>query len=135
MYFLQLPQQGIQQTVGHSLPASSFLMLLLGLTVVMHITPGTLADIAEMVTTGTYHMIPSLFFLNEHEAIGTSLPIFEMLLKIILTWTFVRGEQTLLTKFYVALRTLEAVFFRVDDSVAAFGGTELQIGIAGCLLP
>jgi hypothetical protein len=67
-------------------------------------------------------MVASLFLLDEHQTVGATFPILEVLLEVVLTWTFVLGKQALFAELDVAFGTLEPVLFGVDDGPAVLGG-------------
>ena len=122
MDLLHMSEQGVQQAIGHSLSTASLFAVFLGLAVVVHVAPGALTHVAEVVAAGADHMVASLFLLDEHQAVGATLPILEVFLEVILTWTFVLGKQALFAELDVAFWTLEPVLFDVDDGPAVLGG-------------
>ena len=130
-----LSEEGAQNAVGQSLFAAGFLPLLPGFAVVVDVAPGALADVAEVVAAGAYHVVPPLVLLNEHQTVRTPLPVLEVLLKVVLAGPLMFGQQTLLAEPDPALAALKFMVLDVDDALAPLRRTQLQVGIVHSLLP
>ena len=82
MDFLHVSKQSVHNAVCQPFSTAFLLVLILRFAMMMDVTPGSLADIAEMIAACANHMVTSLIFLDEHETVRASFPIFEVLLEI-----------------------------------------------------
>ena len=73
-------------------------------TLVMLWIPITQANIAKLVTASASHMVTALVSLDKDFTLGAAFPIWKLLLKVYIAWTFMLSKHALKTKWNVAFR-------------------------------
>jgi hypothetical protein len=102
---------------------------------VVSLLPVGQAHIAELVVTQTGYVVAAFNLLNEHVAVGTTLPILEVLLEILVTGSIVLRKPALFAESALAALTIVGFSGEIDEALTVFLGAEPEVGVTHGLLP
>ena len=105
-------------------------------TFIMIFVPCTQTNIAELVTTTTFHMVAPLTSLDKHVAVGASLPVLEILLKIYITRPLMSLELALFAVLSLASIANMSRLRDVDQALfTSLLGAKSKVWVTNGLFP